>query len=114
MDLDESAEASHRPLAPLASSETFSDGITTNHDDQKQQNTDLSLTNNEENALGEELNHKSTKSDFDSLEKLFDFSSSGISSETHLNNERSTQNNTRIRFSDTNQIFTTDQVFNFI
>ena len=33
VDIDETADTLNRPLAPLASSETFSDGVGLNHDE---------------------------------------------------------------------------------
>ncbi|CAF0748514.1 unnamed protein product [Rotaria sordida] len=102
MDVDELNDTSHRPLAPLASSETFSDVDALSRDSQQQQDLKISSINNEESNI------KTPKSDFDSLEKLFDFPSSDISSEARLDIERSSQQSTtRIRFSDTDQIIPT-------
>ncbi|CAF4660288.1 unnamed protein product, partial [Rotaria sp. Silwood2] len=109
MDVDESNDMSHRPLAPLASSETFSDVDAISRDSQQKQDNKISSINNEENHLNEESSHKTTKSDFDSLEKLFDFPSSDISSENRLDVEHSSHTTARIRFSDTNEIINSDK-----
>ncbi|CAF0742957.1 unnamed protein product [Rotaria sp. Silwood1] len=110
MDVDDSNDILHRPLAPLASSETFSDVDALNRDTQQKQDINSSSIDNEENHLKEESTCKTTKSDFDSLEKLFDFPSSEMSSETHLDIEHPSQSTTtRIRFSDMDQIITSDK-----
>ena len=48
MDIDESSDTPHRSLAPLASSETFSDVIAAlNNDDQQKQDAQSLSPNNE-------------------------------------------------------------------
>jgi len=106
VDFDESTDISHRPLAPLASSETFTDVAALILDEQpKQETKTVSTTSNQVSSV------KATKNEFDSLEKLFDFSSSGISNDTQIEIENSTQNSNHIRFSENNQIIRTDKVF---
>ncbi|CAF0918598.1 unnamed protein product [Adineta steineri] len=110
MDIDESIETPHRPLAPLASSETFTDVNSLSHDDHKLQgNTKISSTKNKKEHLSPQTSSKTTKSEFDSLEILFDFPSSGISSNTHLNVEQPPHNMSHLCFNDNHQILTTDK-----
>jgi hypothetical protein len=52
--------------------------------------------------------------DFDSLEILFDFQSSGISNDSQTDIVRSVQNPCRIRFSENNQIININTVHIFI
>lgn len=104
IDIDESNDISHRPLAPLASSETFTDVAAIIRDDIAKEESEILTRDNEQTS------RKTTESDFDSLEILFDFPSSGISSDTHFAVETTTQNCNHIRFSDTNQIIKSDKV----
>ena len=96
-DHDESEETKHRRLAPLASSETF---------------TDVHAITNESNLLPSPplTGNSATKGDYDSLEALFDFPSSGISSDVHLEELHASQSSGRIRFADNDQIITTSKV----
>jgi len=111
MDIDELVDTSHRPLAPLASSETYSDVVGLTRDDQQQkQDIKTSSTTHEEKPSNEQSSRKTTKSEFDSLEVLFDFPSSGISSNTHLTVEQSSQVVNHIRFSNNDQIISADKV----
>jgi hypothetical protein len=112
-DIDESIDMSHRPLAPLASSETFSDVTALTRDDQPKQEMKTASINNENKFLNPESSCKPTKSHFDSLEILFDFSSSGISNDIHVANENSTQDSSHIRSSETNPIINTNKVVEF-
>ncbi|CAF0931183.1 unnamed protein product [Adineta steineri] len=110
MDIDELTETPHRPLAPLASSETFTDVNSLSHDDHKLQgNAKISSTKNKKEHLSPQTSSKTTKSEFDSLEILFDFPSSGISSNTHLNVEQPPHNMSHLCFNDNHQILTTDK-----
>jgi hypothetical protein len=80
------------------------------HDDPlKEENQNLSANISSNGGSS----RKTTKSEFDSLEVLFDFPSSAISSDTHLEIDQSTSNSNHIRFSETNEIITTDKVFDF-
>jgi hypothetical protein len=96
IDIDESNDVEHRPLAPLASSETFTDVISMAHDPIVSSDIDLSVRCQKVN--------RTTKSDFDSLEFLFDFPSSGISSDTQLELIQSSPSSNHIRFADNDQI----------
>ncbi len=109
VDIDESIDTflRHPPLAPLASSETFSDVAALSHDEQSKEDIKTLSTNNENKSS------KTTKHEFDSLEVLFDFPSSGISSDMHLEIGNTTQNSNHIRFSDANQIISTNKVLKF-
>ncbi|CAF3695070.1 unnamed protein product [Rotaria socialis] len=105
IDIDDSNDQLHPPLAPLASSETFSDVDALHRDTQSQLKVKKLSVDLKQNGTHEELSRKTTKSEFDSLEKLFDFPSSEISNEPSLDIESTSRNSkTRIRFSDTNQI----------
>ena len=111
MDVDESAEAVHRPLAPLASSETFTDvvgisnGVGIPHNDKQRLSSPEPET---PTAADQPTNQtRATKSHFDSLEILFDFPSSGISTDTQLDENRISQSSNRIRFSDDERLTTT-------
>jgi len=98
VETEDSVGPVHRPLAPLASSETF---------------TDLTVIGRDE-PIKEEIkaksSTKSTKNEFDSLEALFDFPSSGISSNTHLNVDESTRHNCNMNFSERDQIIRSAKV----
>lgn len=97
-DHDESEETKHRRLAPLASSETLGDVHAIVQDE-----------NDEENLLSSPIK-ETPKADYDSLEVLFDFPSSGISSDVHLEELHISQSSGRIRFADNDQIITTTKV----
>ncbi len=100
VDTHESDNTSHRSLAPLASSETFSDLAASARDDQPSEETSPST-----------LKVKSTtKNDFDSLEVLFDFSSSGISSDMQLETESTSPTPNRRRSSQINTIMSIEKV----
>ncbi len=98
VDIDETGDTPHRPLAPLASSETFSDGVGLNHDEQDNKNNN------------QQTDRKIPKTEFDSLEVLFDFPSSGISSDAQLDIEQTSESTNHIRFSDANRTITSDKV----
>lgn len=111
MDIDETAEAIHPPLAPLASSETFSDADTLVRDSHRQENTKLATKDGQQNGLDIKPTKKTTKSEFDSLEKLFYFPSPEMPNETGGEIKRTSHSTTsRIRFSETNQIINSDEV----
>ena len=112
MDIEDSNDPLHPPLAPLASSETFSDVDALHRDSQPQLNVKKLSVDFKQNGIHEELSRKTTKSEFDSLEKLFDFPSSEISNEPSLEIEPTSRNTTsRIRFSDTDQIINANKVY---
>lgn len=110
MDVDESADAVHRPLAPLASSETFTDvvgisnGIEIPNDDKRLPSPEPETPTAADQPTDRT---RAAKSDFDSLEILFDFPSSGISTDTQLDENRISQSSNRIRFSDSERLTTT-------
>lgn len=104
VDSDESGEPPSRPLAPLASSETFSDVAALANDDQPAP-APPAKANPPSSTKG-----KTTKSDFDSLEVLFDFPSSGISSDAQLDVADSSRVSNPIRSSTINQTVTTEKV----
>jgi hypothetical protein len=113
MDVDESAEAVHRPLAPLASSETFTDmaGISNGSGMLPNDKPLLSPEPETPTANNQPTNQtKATKSDFDSLEVLFDFPSSGISTDTQLDEGRIPESSNRIRFSEDERLTTTTTI----
>ena len=109
MDVDESVDAAHRPLAPLASSETFTDVVGISHSER--QHDDQPVTSPEPEspspAHQQPNRTKTTKSEFDSLEILFDFPSSGISTETQLDESRISQSSNRIRFLEDERVLNT-------
>ena len=102
VDSEESGDPPSRPLAPLASSETFSDVAALANDDQPAPPA-------KENPSSS-TKAKTTKSDFDSLEVLFDFPSSGISSDAQLDVVDSSRMSHPIRSSTINQTVTTEKV----
>lgn len=81
MDSEDSNDIRDRTSAPLASSETFTDGATVENSKKK-------------------LEEKNAKSQFESLEKLLDFSSAPISNEIPSETGEITSLSTRIRFSE--------------
>lgn len=102
-----SSDELHRPLAPLASSETFSDVGSIYRDDQ--QKKDLPVNKGKTNPT-----KKSTptikNNDFDSLEILFDFQSSDLSNDVQTDIIRSPESPCRIRFSENTQIINATKV----
>ena len=58
----------------------------------------------------QQTDNKIPKIEFDSLEILFDFPSSGISSDTQLDIEQTSETVNHIRFSDTDRTITSDKV----
>ena len=110
VDCEETTDQPSRPLAPLASSETFSDVAALANDDQPAKET-LSVSTETDNSSSKgKTAVKTTKSDFDSLEVLFDFPSSGLSSDTPLETEDAIRTSTHIRFTEMNQIIGTEKV----
>jgi len=101
MEITSSMDRLHRPLAPLASSETFSDVGSIYRDEQ--QIKDLPKNNRISNPI-------IRNNDFDSLEILFDFPSVDLSNDSQPDILRSTENPCRIRFSDQTQIINTPKV----
>ena len=90
----------HRPLAPLASSETFSDVSSIYRDE----------TLNKDSLTNKQLQNTIKNSDFDSLEILFDFPSVDISNESQTKLETRTESSCRIRFSENTQIINSPRV----
>lgn len=103
VDSEDAGEPLSRPLAPLASSETFSDVAALANEDQPVS------TPAKENSSSS-TKQKTTKSDFDSLEVLFDFPSSGISSDAQSDVQDSNRMSNPIRSSTVNQTVTTEKV----
>ncbi len=110
VDVDESADIAHRPLAPLASSETFSDVSALTHDEPLNQTTPSSPKINKDHPANEESNQRKTQANFNSLEVLFDFPSSRMSSATQLDVDHPIENSHHIRFATTDQIVSVDKV----
>ena len=81
MDVEETNETKNRPLAPLASSETL---------------TEVNVLGVNENKV--EATARTPKGNFDSLELLFDFPSSGISNDTQLDDVQTPESLNQIRF----------------
>jgi len=106
VDIDESIDTflRHPPLAPLASSETFSDVAALSHDEQSKEDIKTLSTNNENKSS------KTTKHEFDSLEVLFDFPSSKMSSDIQLETENKSQTADHRRRSHTNPLISTEKV----
>lgn len=102
MDIIESVDREHRVLAPLASSETFSDVTAIYHDEQAKK--DLPRPSNFE----EKTTRFSRHSDFDSLEILFDFPSMDLTTDSQRNLQRPSHSPSRIRFSQNPQIINSD------
>ena len=94
-------DKTHRPLAPLASSETFSDVGSIYRDDQHKK--ELTKTNRISNSITKNI-------DFDSLEILCDFQSGDLSNDSHTDIPRPTQSHSRIRFSENTQIINPTKV----
>jgi hypothetical protein len=114
VDIDETLDILHHPLAPLASSETFTDvAALIREDQQKEEEKGLSV-NNDLNSPKKESSIKiitpTTKTAYDSLEVLFDFPSSSISTDTQLEVVHTSQSANRIRFADNDQIISTNKV----
>ena len=108
IDLDDASGTLDRSMAPLASSETFSDGISICCDEQ-----DKALATAQPNGLlksEKPSNLKATSSNFDSLEVLFDFSSSSLTNEPPTEPKRSSETPSRIRFSDNIQTINPSKV----
>lgn len=100
MNITESIDQLHRVLAPLASSETFSDVTSIYHDEPQKKDLPIKVTC-EEKPVGMGRNN-----DFDSLEILFDFPSNELKTDSQANLLRPSQSPSRIRFSETPQIIT--------
>jgi len=107
MEITSSMDRLHRPLAPLASSETFSDVGSIYHDEQKIK--DLP-TNNGISNIDKKSNPIIRNNDFDSLEILFDFQSVDLSNDSQPDIVRSVENPCRIRFSDNTEIINSTKV----
>ena len=105
--MDDGIDALNPPLAPLASSETFSDLVMLNSDVQENRDNKIPSNNNEDDRLSQEAKHEKVKNDFDSLELLFDFPSSEISSDIHLNVEQSSKS---IRFPENHKTLNAENV----
>ncbi|CAF0902526.1 unnamed protein product [Adineta ricciae] len=94
VDISASADQLHTSLAPLASSETFSDVVSLNLDEQ---------SNKEQGTLNS--GKKNIKiNDFDSLEMLFDFPSLDLSIDSQKDIAQPVETGSRIRFSANTQI----------
>jgi len=106
MDITGSIDRLHGPLAPLASSETFSD-VSSIYDEQPKQ--DLS-TDHRISKSNKKSNLIIGNTDYDSLEILFDFPSADLSNEPQTNIVRLTDSTCRIRFCDNPQIINSTKV----
>ncbi|CAF3690493.1 unnamed protein product [Adineta steineri] len=102
IDTGELVDPLHNTLAPLASSETFSDGVSLCFDEQ--QKKDSSNNNNEAFNSDKISKPKQKTNDYDSLEILFDFPSSDLSNDLRVEIPRSPETPSRIRFSENLQI----------
>lgn len=101
------ATRTHPTLAPLASSETFSDVVSLYHDEQSKANA----ARTDEPLQTEQRSRRTTKiNDFDSLEILFDFPSSNLSNEVQSTTSHPTEAPARIRFSENAQIININKV----
>ena len=106
VDIDESKDSAHRPLAPLASSETFTDVNSIVRDDLVKRDSSVSAYDKNLNT-NHHPSRTTTKSEFDSLEILFDFPSSGISNEVDLDFVHPLHTPSHIRFTENEQVVTT-------
>jgi hypothetical protein len=103
----QSPDRIRRVLAPLASSETFSDVASIYHDEQQSRKD--GPTNGISNA--EKKSKRTIKNtDFDSLEILFDFSSTDLENDSDTNVVQAPENPCRIRFSENTQIINATKV----
>jgi len=102
----ESVDKLHRALAPLASSETFSDVASIYHDEQLKIDVPTNGISNAE----KKLNRTTRNNDFDSLEILFDFPSSDLPNDSETIIVHSPENSCRIRFSENTQIINPTKV----
>ncbi len=108
MNVTGSMDKLHRPLAPLASSETFSDVGSIYNEEQKQKKG-VSMNNGLKNS--EKIPTRITKNtDFDSLEILFDFPSVDLSTDSPNEIVRPPGSPCRIRFSENTEIINTTKV----
>ena len=105
--MDDSLDPLHPPLAPLASSETFSDLVLLNSDVEENRDTKISSNNNDDNRLNQETKGEGVKSDFNSLELFFDLPSSKVSNDMHVNIGQSPKT---IRFSENDTILNAENV----
>ena len=99
MDNIGSTNRENRVLAPLASSETFSDVNSIFHDEQQTKKDLPSVSNSEEKTTRINRNN-----DFDSLEILFDFPSMDLTTDSQRNLQRPSHSPSRIRFAQNTQI----------
>lgn len=104
MNITESIDGLHRVLAPLASSETFSDVTSIYRDEQQKKDLPITLISEEKSV------RMGRNNDFDSLEILFDFPSNELKTDSQTNLLRPSHSPSRIRFSETPQIITSSKV----
>ena len=104
MNIAESIDRLHRVLAPLASSETFSDVTSIYRDEQQKKDLPITLISEEKPV------RMGRNNDFDSLEILFDFPSTDLKTDSQTNLLRPSHSPSRIRFSETPQIITSSTV----
>nr|ACD54763.1 unknown [Adineta vaga] len=97
IDITASVDRLHTDLAPLASSETFSDVVSLCHDDQLKKDKKTFNTEKKSNQMNK-IN------DFDSLEILFDFPSVDLSIDSQTDIVHPVETPCRIRFSENTQI----------
>jgi hypothetical protein len=107
MDIARTVEKLHRPLAPLASSETFSDVGSLCHNDRQKTNLPV---NNGTSYFDTQSNTITRNNDFDSLEILFDFPSTDLFTDSQNDVIPTVETPCRIRFSENTQIINTNKV----
>ena len=103
-------EKLHRPLAPLASSETFSDGVSILHEERHKKKSSM---HNGSSYLDKKADQMSRNNDFDSLEILFDFPSTDLFTDSQADIKRS-PSPCRIRFSENTEIINSNKVLHLL
>lgn len=84
-------------LAPLASSETFSDVVSVSHDEEPK--ILLTINNGIPHRFDQIDNATKTHDNFSSLELLFDFSNVNLTNETQVDDTQTPENNGQMRYS---------------
>lgn len=108
IDIVGSIDRLHCALAPLASSETFSDVVSISQDDPPKKSTPVK---NDTSSTEKNTNRIIKDNDFDSLEILFDFPSTDLTNDPQTDTVRKTENPCRIRFSETTRSNNTTKVY---
>ncbi|CAF3276365.1 unnamed protein product, partial [Rotaria sp. Silwood2] len=98
MNITASIDKLHGTLAPLASSETFSDVVSICRDEQQKKH--LSSNNGISNNTDKNSSHITKDNDFNSLEILFDFPSVNLTNDSQTDMIRAPETHCRVRYSE--------------